>query len=214
MDRFLQTLNFFKGLPSESLVSLFPKKISKDEYIFNEGDSPDAVFLLKSGLVKTLRYTSHDETSTIDYITPGLLFGMIAVLDNKKYPVSAVAVRDCEVYRLSAAVFQDCMNRSPEFRKEIFRQVGNHLRNSQALRTLMQEPVERRIAHILNYLFETMGSEIQLLREDIAAMAGCTESTAVRILIDFRKKKIIQTGWKKFKIVSLDKLKRLLSDEK
>lgn len=214
MDRFLQGLNAFKGLPSDFLVSLFPKKISKDEFIFNEGDAPEAVFLLKSGLVKTLRYTSHDETSTIDFITPGLMFGMIAVMDNKNYPVSVAAVRDSEVYRLPAALFQDCMNRSIEFRKEVFRQVGNHLRNSQALRTLMQEPVERRIAHILNYLFETMGPEIQLLREDIAAMAGCTESTAVRILIDYRKKKIIETAWKKLKIVSPDKLKRLLAQEK
>jgi hypothetical protein len=56
-----------------------------------------------------------------------------------------------------------------------------------------------------------MGSEIQLLREDIAAMAGCTESTAIRTIIDFRKRKIIQTGWKRFKILSPEKLKALLS---
>jgi hypothetical protein len=49
------------------------------------------------------------------------------------------------------------------------------------------------------------------LREDIAAMAGCTESTAIRILIDFRKKKIVQTGWKKLTVVSPQKLQALLA---
>jgi CRP-like cAMP-binding protein len=211
MDRFLQQSSAFKSLPADLLVSLFPKKFAKDESVFNEGDSPDAVFLLKSGLIKTVRYTSHDQSSTIDFIVPGQMFGMIAVMDNKNYPVSTVAIRDAEIYRLPAALFQDFMNRFPEFRKDVFRQVGNHLRNSQALRTLMQEPVERRIAHILNYLSETMGHDIQLLREDIAAMAGCTASTAVRTIIEFRKRKIVQTGWKKLKIVSPEKLKALLS---
>ena len=74
----------------------------------------------------------------------------------------------------------------------------------------MQEPVERRIAHILNHLYENMGAEIPLLREDIAAMAGCTPSTAVRTIIVLRKKKILQTGWKKIKILSAEKLKSTL----
>jgi CRP-like cAMP-binding protein len=211
MDRFLQQSSAFKSISADLLVSLFPKKFAKDEAVFNEGDSPDAVFLLKSGLIKTVRYTSHDQSSTIDFIVPGQMFGMIAVMDNKNYPVSTVAVRAAEIYRLPAALFQDFMNRSREFRQDVFRQVGNHLRNSQALRTLMQEPVERRIAHILNHLLETMGPDIQLLREDIAAMAGCTASTAVRTIIGFRKHKIIQTGWKRLKIVSPEKLKALLS---
>lgn len=211
MDRFVQELNLFKNVPPNLLVSLFPKKYSKGELIFNEGEKPEAAFLVKSGLVKTMRYTSQDEPSTVDFILPGQMFGLIAVMDNKNYPVSAVSVRTAEIYRLDAEFFHDCMNRSGDFRKEVFRQVGNHLRNSQALRTLMQESVDRRIAHILTYLFETMGPEIQLLREDIAAMAGCTESTAIRTIIGFRKKKIIQTGWKKFKVIDSQKLKALLS---
>ena len=209
-DQLLCQLDLFKTIPEDLLVTVFPKRMSKGEIIFNEGDAPEAVYLLKSGLVKTVRYTSQDEPSTVDFITPGQMFGMIAVMDNQKYPVGAVAVRDSEIVRLSASLFQELIGRFSEFRKEIFRQVGNHLRNAQVLRTLMQEPVERRIAHILNRLLITMGPEIQLLREDIAEMAGCTESTAVRILIGFRKKKIIQTGWKKFKIISPEKLKTLL----
>ena len=181
--------------------------------MFTEGDAPDAVFLLKSGLLKSVKHGSHDESSTIDFITPSQMFGMIAVMDRKNYPVSVVALRDAELYRIPAPLFLDFMTRSPAFRQGIFRQVGNHLRNSQALRTLMQEPVERRIAHILNYLFETIGAEIPLVRADIAAMAGCTEATAIRTIINFRKKKIIETAWKHFKIVSPDKLKSLIQAE-
>lgn len=211
MDRFLQQLNFFKSIPEDQLLTLFPKKISKGESIFNEGDPPEAVFILKSGLVKTVKYTSHDVPSTIDFIMPGQMIGMIAVLDNKNYPVTATTLRDSEVIRLPISAFHAFLQSSTDFRKEVFRQVGNHLRNSQIFRTLMQEPVERRITHILNYLYENMGKDIPLLREDIAAMAGCTNSTAVRTIIDLRKRKIIQAGWKKLKILSPEKLKDLLS---
>jgi CRP-like cAMP-binding protein len=210
-DRILRQSNGFQDIPADVLALLFHQKLAKDEIVFNEGDSPDAVFFLESGLMKTVKFMSHEGSSTIDFIIPGQMLGMIAVMDGKNYPVSAQAVRDSEIYRLPASLFQDFMNRFPGFRKEVFRQVGNHLRNSQILRTLMQEPVERRIAHILNYLLETMGPDIQLLREDIAAMAGCTESTAIRVIISFRKRKIIQTGWKKFKILSPEKLKALLT---
>lgn len=203
-------MDILKTVPQDRLAALFPKKISKGETIFNEGDAPEGVFLLKAGLIKTFKYTSNDAPSTIDFILPGQMFGMIAVLDNKNYPVSAMAMRDSEILRIPASLFQDFLQASVEFRKEVFRQVGNHVRNSQIYRTLMQEPVERRIAHILNHLYEAMGPDIQLLREDIAAMAGCTPSTAVRTIIDLRKKKILQTAWKKIKIISPSKLKSLI----
>jgi CRP-like cAMP-binding protein len=135
MDRFLRQLDFFKTIPPDRLVPLFSKRISKGEPVFNEGDPPEAVFILKSGLVQTIKYTSHDEPSTFDFIMPGQMLGMIAVMDNKNYPVTATALRDSEVIRLSATVFQEFLQSSADFRKEVFRQVGNHLRNSQTLLT-------------------------------------------------------------------------------
>jgi CRP-like cAMP-binding protein len=211
MDRYLNQLPHFKCMPQESLTALFPKIVSNEECLFHEGESPDAVYLLKSGLVKTVKHISDGMISTIDFILPGQMFGMIAAMDNKNYPVSAVALRDSEIIRIPISLFLTFLQSSPEFRKEVYREVGSHLRNSQSLRTLMQMPVEKRIAHILTYLVDTMGPDLQLLREDIAAMAGCTPTTAVRTLIAFRKMKLIQTGWKKIKVISPQKLKAILT---
>ncbi len=211
MDRFLEQWALSQKISRDLTIALFPTNLSKEEMVFHEGDAPEAVYLLKSGLIKTIKYVSEDVTSSIDFILPGQMFGMIAVLDHRNYPVSAVALRPSDIVRIPASLFQQFLQSSEEFRKVVFREVGNHLRHSQALRALSQMPVERRIAHILNYLYETMGADIQLLREDIAAMAGCTPSTAVRTLIHFRKMKIIQTGWKKLKIISAEKLKTHLS---
>ncbi len=201
----------FRSIPQESLVALFARKIGKEEVVFSEGEAPEAVFLLKSGLVKTVKHMADDVISTIDFILPGQMFGMIAAMDNKNYPVSAVALRESDVMRIPLAMFQNFLQSSTEFRKEVYRQVGNHLRNSQSLRLLMQMSVDKRIAHILVHLVDSMGPDLQLLREDIAAMAGCTSTTAVRTLIAFRKEKMIQTGWKKIRVTSPEKLKALLS---
>lgn len=213
MDPFLSKLAPFRTLPAAVLAGLSPRlllaKYRKGEPVFEEGARADAVFLLRSGLVKAVKYSPKSELSSMELIGPGLFFGMIAVMDDKPYPVSAIALAPSEAYRIPAAAFTALLAAHPAFSKQVFAQVGDHLRQSQALRALSGESVERRIAHVLLVLSQSMGDVIAVRRADIAEIAGCSAETAIRTLAGFRKKGLVSSGWKRITILDPRRLRAL-----
>lgn len=215
MDFFLAGLPAFKNLPAATLEDL-SKRLRSESYgknqpVFEEGDPADAVFVLKSGIVKAVKYSPRHDPASMEVIAPGQLFGMIAVMDDKPYPVSAVPLKGCEAYRIPAALFRTLLDGHPTFAKAVFASVGDHLRQAQALRALASEPVERRIAHVLGILSASIGKDIPIRREEVAELAGCTTPTAIRTLAAFRKKGWVASGWKRISVLKPAALERLAS---
>ncbi len=212
-DSFLSGLPAFRNLPAgalENISSRFVlKSYRKGEPVFEEGSRADAVHLLRTGLVKAVKYSPSSEIASMEIIGPGQFFGMIAVMDAKPYPVSAVPLADSSAYRIPAEAFSGLLADHPNFSKHVYAAVGDHLRQSQALRALSGETVERRIAHVLGVLSESMGQILPVRREDIAEIAGCSQETAIRTLAAFRKKGIISSGWKRVTILDPERLRKL-----
>lgn len=204
MDYSLARLPVFRGLPPAELAGLERlfklRTFAKGAFVFEEGEKAGGVYLLRSGLVKAVKYSPQDEPVIMQIIAPGHLFGMLAVMDEKSYPVSAVCVHDCEAYFIREADFSGLLARHPAFSKAVYAEMGLHLRHGQALRALAKEPADRRIAFLLWLLSGTMGRELKLRREDIAEMAGTTAATATRVLIGLRAKKLIAARWKRITI--------------
>jgi CRP-like cAMP-binding protein len=73
--------------------------------------------------------------------------------------------------------------------------------------------VERRIAYLLTLLLPKEGAEARLRREDIAELAGCIPETAIRILSDFRKRRILKTGWKRLTLLDAKALFQLAQEQ-
>jgi CRP-like cAMP-binding protein len=181
----------------------------KGEAVFEEGAPADAVYLLRAGLVKAVKYSPSSEISSMEIIGPGQLFGMIAVMDDKPYPVSAIPLSASKVYRIPAQLFSALLSAHPDFSKHVFAAVGEHLRQSQDLRSLAGETVERRVAHVLLVLSQSMGAVLPVRREDIAEIAGCSQETAIRTIADLRKKGLVSTGWKRVTLLDPRRLKAL-----
>ncbi|MDE1976686.1 MAG: Crp/Fnr family transcriptional regulator [Elusimicrobia bacterium] len=215
MDFFLACLPVFKRLPEEALErlsrALALRRYGKGQAIFMDGDAPRAVYLLKSGLVKAVKYSRREEPVTMEIIVPGGLFGMIAVLDRKTYPVSAVCIRDSEAYEIPGRVFEDLLRTNPDFSRAVYSEIGEHLRQAHTLRAMGREAVSRRIAYILHLLAQSMGKELSIGREDIAEMCSTTQETVIRTLSEFRRKKLIASGWKRIVVLRSEGLEKLYS---
>lgn len=201
----------FAGLPAAALARLADavqtRNIGKGQAVFEEGGAPEAVYALDDGLVKTVKYSSRLDPSGIDFIVPGKLFGMMAVLDGKPYPVSAMAARESVVLRLPDHLFRDLMKAHADFSRQMYEEMGTHLRNAQTLKLLMGEPAPKRIAAILLRLSEAAdGKELKLLRQDLAEIAGCNFSTAVRTLTELKRRGIVSSGWKRIRVLRPDAL--------
>jgi CRP-like cAMP-binding protein len=217
VDSFLENLPFMSKLPLAARVqaarSFVLQKYPKGTAVFEEGDPPEAVHLVRSGLVKVMKYSPGVEPVTMEIIVPGGLFGMAAVLDKKPYPVSTRTLSKAEIYSIPAPVFDGMLKSFPGFAQEVFTDMGNHVRHMQTLRSMAMKPVENRIAYIVYLLQSLIGKDIAVRREDIAEMASVTVGTAIRTLADFRKKKWIASGWSRITVLNAPALQSLAESE-
>jgi CRP-like cAMP-binding protein len=197
MDAFLKALPFFQTVTdadSDVGRSFVRRRFDRGAVVFNEGDPPRAAFLLRAGLVKIAKHSPSHRTLAVEIVTPGEMFGAVAVLDRRPFPASAVALDACELFELPADVFDRLLSKNAGFARAVHAAVGAHVRNAQEMRSLAGEPVERRIAHVLLRLLPGERSTAPLRREDVAELAGCIPETAIRVLSDFARRGWIDKG--------------------
>lgn len=211
MDSYLSGLPFLKGLAPADMErvsrAFIPRRFARGEAIFAEGATADAAYILRSGLLKMVKLSPKDDPVILEIIVPGHLFGMMAALDQRPYPADAVCLQDSEAYRIRTADFAELLRRHPPFSQAVYAEVGDHLRHSHALRSMVKESAERRIGYILWMLSLTLGPEMRLGREEVAEMAGTTVETAIRTLGHLRKAGLIDARWKRIKILKPESLR-------
>jgi CRP-like cAMP-binding protein len=221
MDRrdILMALPVFSGLSDrdwERVVDLFSERhYQKDDYIFLEGEAPEALYVVKTGKVKVLRHSTDGKDVVLRVASPGQLLGTVGVFDGGGYPGTAQVIEDCTVLVLSRNDCLTLVGRFPVFALAIISEMGQRLRSSaEQIRSLAVERVEQRIARVLLKLGESAGSdspegrviEMPLTRQDVADMTGTTVETAIRVMSKFRRAELIRTRRGKVVLVDMDAL--------
>ena len=81
----------------------------------------------------------------------------------------------------------------------------------QQLINLAYNSVRKRVADALVSLYGSDRREINILREDLAALAGTAKETAIRTLADFKAEKIINIKESVITVLQIEKLKNMPS---
>uniref|UniRef100_UPI0035B3EB75 PP2C family protein-serine/threonine phosphatase n=1 Tax=Promineifilum sp. TaxID=2664178 RepID=UPI0035B3EB75 len=100
--------------------------------VIREGEVGDAMFVLVEGeLAITVK------GKRIDYLTPGMILGEMAMLDDRARSATAHAATDCCLLRIERPRFMELVSRSPQFALRVM--------NIMSVRTrrLMEEEVKR-----------------------------------------------------------------------
>ncbi len=224
MDRrdILQALPFFAGLSErdwEKVIDLFSERqYKKDDYIFLEGEAPEALYVIRTGKVKVLRHSTDGKDVVLRVCGPGNLLGTVAVFDGGGYPGTAQVIEDCSVLAISRNDCLTLVNRYPVFALAVIADLGTRLRSSaEQIRSLAVERVEQRIARVLLKLAESAGSdapegrviEMPLTRQDVADMTGTTVETAIRVMSKFRRQELIKTRRGRVVLVDIPTLQEI-----
>ena len=106
------------------------------------------------------------------------------------------------------------MNRNASITTQLLSLLSHDLKNAeQKITGLAQKPVRERMAEALLFIKETYGTEsdkrtinVVLKREEIANLVGTTTETAIRLLADFKKEKLIDLNGKKIVLLDVKKL--------
>ncbi|MBI4849377.1 MAG: Crp/Fnr family transcriptional regulator [Nitrospirae bacterium] len=188
----------------KKISSLFEEvKFKNDETIFIEGDPSEKFYILAEGNVKVLKHTMMGKDIILEIMSPGDVFGGVAVLDKKPYPASAQAMESTTAIRISRQNLIKIMEEYPILKLEIVRYFSDKLRDAhEMLKNIATERVEKRIAALLLKLSEKVGVEddgyrkinFPLTRQEIAEMVGTTVESCIRTMSKFQKQGMIKSA--------------------
>jgi CRP/FNR family transcriptional regulator, nitrogen oxide reductase regulator len=206
----LGTTSLFSGInPDElSLVTQAARirRMSDQGFFYMEQDPADKLYILIEGRIRLLQVTPAGQQVIMRYISPVEAFGVIAMLSEITYPVSAQAVDDSTALYWDRDSLQNLMERIPRVAINGLRTLADRVREFQdRIRELTTERVERRIARAILRLAQQTGRKVEegvlvdlpITRQDIAEITGTTIYTVSRTMSQWESQGIILSGREK-----------------
>jgi CRP/FNR family transcriptional regulator, cyclic AMP receptor protein len=115
------------------------KKVAKDTYLFREGDAPDAMYIVKSGMLAVTKTKGTSEVVLAE-IGPGSMVGEMAIFDKKPRSANVKATKDSEVISLPYEGLNTQMDSLPVWVKAIMRTMNENLRESNKKIKMLENP--------------------------------------------------------------------------
>lgn len=203
----LGNVPFFDGFSMvdlEKVNALFREVgYESEEVICFAGDPAERLFVVADGRVKLLGHTLAGRDVVLDILKAGEFFGSLATLGDDVYPETAQAQTSACILVIGKDSFNRILDLYPPVALKVINIMANRLRTAQErVRQLSASPVESRIAHTLLLLSEKFGQpaevglliQVPLSRDDLAAMTGTTAETASRVMSQFQKDGLVETG--------------------
>lgn len=171
--------------------------------ICHEGARANQLFFVAHGKVKLLRHSPAGKDVVLDILGQAGLFGGLAPLGTRRYPETAIAQTPCCVLAISGDEFQALLQQHPPVALAVLRSVAHSLEDArETIRRITTSDVRVRIAAVLLRMAERMGDEsaegvlirAPLSRLDLAAMVGATPETASRVMADFKREGLLDSG--------------------
>lgn len=105
------------------------KKIMKEEYLFKEGDEPDHIYIIRSGLFAVTK-TKNNAEVVLAEIGPGAMVGEMALFDKKPRSANVKALKESEVVLLPYDSLRGQLDKLPEWCRAVIRTLNENLRDA------------------------------------------------------------------------------------
>jgi len=190
--------------------------LSKKSIIYSEGDSPNRLYYLVKGKVKTYHTNREGKYFITSFVKPGEFFGFVDILENQLYRESAEALEEVQILSIPVREFKeklhDNIHIEIHFRKAL---TGYLLKNESILFSMAYQSLRKRVAQALVELVKTYGNSadgpvtMRLSREDLASRVGTATESVIRTLSDFKKEGLIDVKGAEMTILKPDALANL-----
>lgn len=196
---------------------------AKGSQVCREGEPAEALYVVKSGLIKLSKNSMEGKQHIVRFLFPGDYFGQFALLHNKNNDVTAEMIESGVVCRMHRKNFIPLLEQNAGLAFSFLMSVSEqlHLAEETAGAMHMLE-VEKRLARLLIYLYtrslsesdsrvRTLGQSVDLpsAQKEIAAMIGTTAETLSRKLNKLEALKIIAMQKRTVNILEMEALQQL-----
>jgi len=210
-----QKAPLFKHLSEEELNIInrdrYSVKFHEGEVILKQGTAAKTIISVIDGFARKYMEGFNGRKLILDFVKPWQLVGAPGVHNKGKYNFSVVAIQETLVCFLDAGNFTEIIGMNGEFAKAYLSLCSaNYGRSLERMVSLSQKQMHGRIADALIYLSEEIyesnkvGADIS--RQDIADYTSMSKDSAIRILKEFERDKVIRLEGKTIEVIDNDRL--------
>ena len=175
-----------------------PARYRRNQILFFEGGAAQHLFALHTGLVKMVKSLENGKDRITGVLFPGELFGLESLTDIA-YPLTAVALHDCEICAASRDDFAGFLQTNPEAALGMVRFLVSELGRARTQVTDMSfKDARMKVATFLLSLAahdKTADSGavnlcLPLSRQEISEVLELSPETVSRTLTSFRREQL------------------------
>jgi CRP/FNR family transcriptional regulator len=198
-------------------------KYKSKEHLWYDGDNPDKMFFINSGIVKIYDILEDGSTITMYIFEQGTLFGFMPFFDEEPYPAYAQVVKESDISTIDRATFNKIIVEKPELSLKLMKILSKRLRDAMLkISENNNKDTLSRVASMLVSIYLTHNNcytenndytiEMKLPSYEVANYIGVTPETLSRNIKQLIDKKIIEKiGKRIYKILDLEQLKEISS---
>ena len=218
----LRKIYLFSGLADKDLEVLaqlaISRKFPRDTPIFWEGKEALGFYILLSGLVKLVKSSLDGKEYILRLVAPKETFGEAAVLAESTYPVSALALEDCQTLFFPKKDFLNLLTDSPRLARNMMATMSHLLYHlTRQLEDLSLKEVSARLAqYLMQRCQESHGEvaaglsfDLPVTKTHLAAYLGTISETLSRTLARFKALGVIQVEKSRITIEEPEHLEKI-----
>lgn len=217
---FLQQFPIFQDLSPEELKQIeeiaISRSMNKKTVIFSEGSEKEAVFFIRTGIVKAYKTDENGHEQIVSFLKTGDMFPHTGFFNAHPYPATAVAITPTSLLAIPVKSFERLMLSTPAIAIKIMRVLGDKIRELQdKLQVLSGQDVRNRVLSFLLMLAEQHGQQqgdkivinLPMTHQEFANSIGTTRETANRLLNQLAKDEFLEVDRSRIIIHNLQALK-------
>lgn len=214
---YLENFSMFEVLSGEERKVLgkvaVMRNIPKHQVLYFPADSPDTIYIVKKGKVKISRTSSQGKEVILAILSPGEIFGELAIIGQSQSREEAAEVIDDAIiciFRIND--IKEMMAHNPRFNMEVLKFIGLRLKKVQnRLESLIFKSANERIVSFIKEIADEHGRQIvgasnmrevklNLTHADIAKLTATSRQTVTTVLNALERKGIITYDRKRINI--------------
>lgn len=201
----VKNVPIFKGLNDEEICQIQQavnsQTYQKGEYIFQEGELSDTLYIVHKGMVKVSKLSDEGKEQIIRLLFPGDFFGQYALLENKQHHGQAEVLEQASVCSIHKEDFRLILERNPNIAMKYMMVLSERLQAADEwISAISLLEVERRLAKALLSFYEKeqkLSFELPVSKKDFASLIGTTPETLSRKLVSLQELKLLKLNGRK-----------------
>jgi len=188
------------------------KRINKKQVLFYEGDSPQGLYLLIEGGIKTIKRALDGRQFITGLYKPDDYIGLDSLLLEEPFNETAEATENTAICLLPKELVINLLNKYPEVSRQFIKILSNDIhQKEEQLLELAYLSVRKRIAQVLVRLSSKSPSPslLNISRDELAELAGVALETVSRTLSDFKEEGLIERKGNQLELIDIGRITKL-----